>query len=214
MTRHTPVRHSSFRVVKVGGSLLSLPRLASVLEQWLTRQPNMPTLLVVGGGDLADAVRALDRRQAIDEAAAHWMAVRAMQVNAFALCQVLTNAHWVTDLRPWCAAGGHTCGRIGVVAPEDFLKYHEPHQPGTGLPIGWHVTSDSIAARLADMVRAAELVLLKSTLPESPSTTLSCREAVAQALVDDYFPTCAVGLPHIRVVNLRSETQDEIQLVP
>ena len=47
----------------------------------------------------------------------------------------------------------------------DWLENEEAQQPGCRLPQGWGVTSDSIAARLAEVLGADELVLLKSMLP-------------------------------------------------
>ena len=47
----------SMRIVKLGGSLLDLPRLAERLRAWLAGQPSATTVLVAGGGVLADSIR-------------------------------------------------------------------------------------------------------------------------------------------------------------
>ena len=76
------------------------------------------------------------------------------------------------------------------------------------LPCGWEVTSDSIAARLAQAIGANELVLLKSTLP----TGSASRTALAQSgFVDAHFPHAAAGLT-VRAVNLRRLDFAEVRL--
>ena len=50
-----------------------------------------------------------------------------------------------------------------ILAPGNFLREVEPGLPGPKLPVGWDVTSDSIAARVAVLFDVAELVLLKSS---------------------------------------------------
>lgn len=215
LTHSAPPRLLPRRVVKVGGSLLTVPCLESVVRNWWSRQTPLPTLFVVGGGDLADAVRALDRRATLDATTAHWMAIRAMQVNSFTFCQVLDEAEWVTNACHWLDRLTPLARRsIGVVAIEEFLRSQEPQHPGTRLPVGWHVTSDSIAARLAEVVHAAELVLLKSTLPATGSTSLSLPQAVAAELVDEFFPVSAARSMLTRIVNLRAAEFDEVQVRP
>ena len=93
-----------------------------------------------------------------------------------------------------------------VFAVEDFLRMAEPHCAGPPLPHDWSVTSDSIAARLATAVGAAELVLLKSTRI-APGTSQAA--AAATGLVDEYFPRAACTVPRVRWVNLRDEAAPE-----
>ena len=73
----------------------------------------------------------------------------------------------------------------------------------------WDVTSDSIAARIADLLGSDELVLLKSSLPEPQVATLD--EAAAAGFVDRCFPCYAAKLPLVRLVNLRDEDLSEIR---
>jgi hypothetical protein len=81
-----------------------------------------------------------------------------------------------------------------------FMADEEPSVPGTRLHASWDVTSDSIAARVAEVRGAAELVLLKSTLRSDLS---SLTEWANAGLVDAFFPQAAVKLPRVRLVNLR-----------
>src|ERR1700730_10035653 len=69
-------------VVKVGGSLFDLADLGARLRAWLEPVVAGPVLLVPGGGPTADVVRAFDRLHALGEETAHWLAVRALTLNA------------------------------------------------------------------------------------------------------------------------------------
>jgi hypothetical protein len=92
-------------------------------------------------------------------------------------------------------------GRLVLFEPEQFLREVEPKLVSRPLPHTWDVTSDSIAARLAAVLQACELVLLKSTLPQ-PGTEID--RAAAEGYVDRYFPVAARGLA-VRAVNLRDD---------
>src|SRR5690349_6972038 len=75
------------RVVKLGGSLLDDPRLVERLRQWLSLQSPAATAIIVGGGVLADCIRAADRVHQLTPASAHWLAIGCMSLTA----QLLTN---------------------------------------------------------------------------------------------------------------------------
>jgi hypothetical protein len=79
------------------------------------------------------------------------------------------------------------------------------------LPASWNVTTDSIAARAAVLLRADELVLLKSTLP---SRKIPLRELSDTGYLDSHFPVCAKSVAYIRVVNLRNDDFAEYQYSP
>ena len=71
--------------------------------------------------------------------------------------------------------------------------------PGAVLPASWDVTSDSIAARVAQVLKASELVLLKSV--DAPSRDAD--ELAKLAIVDKFFPEIAGSIAW-RIVNLRT----------
>ena len=168
-------------VVKIGGSLFDLPDLATRLCRWLDIQPKGPLLVVPGGGGLADAVRDLDRRHRLGEKRAHWLALGALALNARFLEALLypmarVVASWKTCPRVW---------RAGKVAIADVYPFLQEDEGRDGcLPANWSVTSDSVAARLAVLGRARQLILLKSvTVPENIDWT----EAGRLGFVDAYF---------------------------
>lgn len=193
---HKPV----VRVVKVGGSLLALPKLGERLEKWLAGQTPGHTILVVGGGPLADAVREADRLHGFGDEAAHWMCIDVMGVTARIVDRILKGAEHVAtmaDLKDRLSQAGVT-----VFDVKQFLREVEPAVPGTRLAPAWEVTSDSIAARLAMVVGAEELVLLKSRMP-TPGATLG--DLAAAGYVDRFMLRLAAELPPIRFVDLREE---------
>jgi aspartokinase-like uncharacterized kinase len=201
------------RVVKVGGSLLEWPALSRQLSAWLDAQSALPSLFLVGGGALADAVRQLDRCCDLPAAAVHWMAIRAMEVNSLVLRELLSNAHGLASVHAWHEQLPTGDRANEVLMAEHFLQHEEPFLAGDRLPCGWHVTSDSIAARVADVCQARELVLLKSTLPARCNPPLSLRDLAQAGLIDEYFPIAAASLPSIRLVNLRASDFPEITIV-
>src|SRR6516225_2877287 len=138
-------------VVKVGGSLFDLPDLGPRLRRWLAAQPPGERLLVPGGGALADVVRALDGWHGLGEEAAHWLALRALAVNAHFLAALLDGVRVVEGPRPGVG--------LAVLDAHAFARADEG-RPGS-LPHRWEATSDSVAARAAELA-GAELVLLKS----------------------------------------------------
>ena len=193
---------TAVRVVKIGGSLFDYPDLAAAWNEWVSREPEMMTVIIAGGGPYADLVRQWDQRFSLSEETAHWMCVASMNVTAALLHQRLTGVHLLDDwqaLREWGSSASQQ--RVTVFSVEAFLKNVEPNLPGDSLPQTWAVSSDSIAARVSEVLAAKELVLGKST---SISSGSKWQELADEGFVDQYFPEIAAGLPVVRWVNLRS----------
>lgn len=187
------------RVVKVGGSLFDMADLLQRLHDWLGRQLPAHHVLVPGGGELVDEVRRRHALRPIDEEAAHWECIDFMGVNAVRLRSWLPDVPLVDDVDCLKSRGAEL--RVSIFDPGEWLRRHEPHVPGTRLPCGWAVSSDSIAARLAVAIGAKELVLLKSALPPDGSATPA--ELAAAGYVDDFFPQLAAEMPPTRLVDFR-----------
>jgi aspartokinase-like uncharacterized kinase len=195
---------SAVRVVKIGGSLLDYPRLVEAWNEWLFREPRMATVVIGGGGPYADLIRDWDRRFLLGEETAHWMCVASMNITATLLHQRLSGVSFIDDwqsLGEWIGSG--QLHATTVFSVESFLKTIEEDLPGDQLPRSWAVSSDSIAARVAEAMGAEELVLGKST---SPSPARDWQQLSDEGFVDQYFPEIATRLPAIRWVNLRSIT--------
>ena len=172
-------------VVKVGGSLYDLPDLGPRLCRWLTAHAPREVLLVPGGGPAADAIRTLDRTHNLGEEAAHWLALRALSVNAALLAALVPGACVIDG--PDLAELVWEQSRVPVLDAYAFCEADEADD--THLPHTWAVTSDSVAARAAVVCGAAELMLLKSAEP--PPGDIA--EWVAAGFVDGHLPLVLAG---------------------
>ncbi len=153
-------------LIKAGGSLYSRPDLPAITAVWADVAASHKLLLLPGGGPFADQVRAADAHFHLSDSAAHWMAILAMDQYAYLLAHLTPQAVVVRDLAAAEEAGA--AGRLAVLAPSALLLRLDP------LPHRWQITSDSIAAWLAQYARIPLLVLLKSVagLYDSDSAAL------------------------------------------
>lgn len=198
---------SIIHVVKLGGSLLDLPDLAARWSAYRDDElAGQRCVLIVGGGRAADMVRWFDQHAGFDETTAHWLAVRAMQLNAHIMAAALRDAVLVAD--PAACEAAWQAGRLAVVDPLVWLQHEAA--AGVHIPHRWQFTSDSIAAHVAQRLGAAKLTLLKPALPASETCTLT--EAMEAGLVDDCFPEAARGLPQVALVNLRQPGRPRCRL--
>ncbi|MCA9230197.1 MAG: hypothetical protein KDA57_06075 [Planctomycetales bacterium] len=201
------MNRSVIRVVKVGGSLLDLADLADRIRRWLAVQTPAHHVLLVGGGPLVEQIRHWHASRPLSEIAAHWMCIDAMTVTAHMLHDRLPEIALIEDDRLLCQrVGERNCTIFG---PAQWLRHGEPWIRGTRLPTSWDVTSDAIAGRLAIVLAADELVLLKSALPVESSTTELTALADA-GYVDRMLPRLAGELPPYRLVNLRGALEEEM----
>jgi 5-(aminomethyl)-3-furanmethanol phosphate kinase len=172
-------------VIKVGGSLGARPAQLRRLMEILAGAARRHWLVVVpGGGSFADAVRCADRRFALGDSPAHWMAILAMDQYGYLLARLAPGAALVRSRRELLP------GRLNVLAPSAWLLRADP------LPHSWDVTSDSIAAWIAGILGARRLMLVKhedgfigpDRGPESmsPHVRQIVLDAFAEA-VDRYF---------------------------
>ena len=149
-------------VVKIGGAALhDLAALDRVLAELDAAAGAI--VIVPGGGPFADTVREVDRRVTLPDATAHWMAVRGMEQYAELLVSRLRRGTLVTDLDGIHEAVSH--GEVPVLAPHRWLRRDDP------LPHSWDVTSDSIAAWVARVTGASQLVLVKPGTSRQGSLT-------------------------------------------
>ncbi|MEX2168694.1 MAG: hypothetical protein WD851_05260 [Pirellulales bacterium] len=187
-------------VVKVGGSLFGQPefvvRLQTLIESYSKQFAPAHIVLVTGGGPLVESLRAMDRVNAISTNHAHWAAIQLMDVNAGLLQQWWPQLHAIDSvekLRIRCNEVGVTLFRV-----EAFLREREPRLAGTRLPTGWQVTSDSIAARIAETLNAPQLILVKA----ASWNATDWQEAAEVGVVDLFFPRIAAKLRAVRIDTL------------
>ena len=189
------------RVVKVGGSWLTSHELPRRLRNWLaaqaTAQPDSHFVLLAGGGKWVDAIRAIDARTPLGEERAHWICVALMDITAGLLGAMLPELRAAATLDE-LAVRLHEPG-VTLLRPRRFVEEREPALPGTRLPANWSVTSDSIAGRLAVVLGADELVLLKSVPPPVAAGGQNWLEQLATTgHVDEFLPRLSAELPPVR----------------
>jgi aspartokinase-like uncharacterized kinase len=178
-------------VVKVGGGVVlddALKRLCTALGELGERHP---LLVVPGGAGFADAVRDADRRFGLSAEASHRMAILGMEQFGWLLSELIPGAERRADLARVGA------GRTTVLLPAAL--------PLDTLPASWQVTSDSIAAWVANQVGAGRLVLVKGVdglYAEWPprGEPLACLTVAELAAlrpggVDEYLPTALEHAP-------------------
>jgi 5-(aminomethyl)-3-furanmethanol phosphate kinase len=141
-------------VIKIGGGLISIPgALDRVCQKVGAAAARHRMIVVPGGGPFADAVRAFDRAFPLSPAAAHWMALLAMDQYGHVLVERIAGAVLVDE--PGALLDCTSAGAVAVLAPSRWLRAADV------LPRSWEVTSDSIAAFVAGAMDAARLILIK-----------------------------------------------------
>jgi aspartokinase-like uncharacterized kinase len=160
-------------VVKIGGGLVSIPgALDRVCQEVSAAAVRHSIIVIPGGGPFADAVRTFDQSVTLSPAAAHWMALLAMDQYGHVLVDRIEGAMLVDE--PGSLLECVRTGSVAVLAPSRWLRSADV------LPRSWAVTSDSIAAFVAGAMDAARLILVK------PAANLD-------EPVDSYFEST---LPH------------------
>lgn len=184
---------SALNVVKLGGSLA----FSKALPAWLAAigAGAGKTVLVVGGGPFADAVRQAQPRMGFDDVAADAMALLAMEQYAVAvasLAQSLAVAESYPRIRRALEAG-----EVPVWAPSRMvqkarrLAASPSSRERVDIPASWDVTSDSLAVWLAHKLRARRLFLIKQVPAEargSADQSVTAEHLARTGVVDKAFP--------------------------
>lgn len=185
------------RVIKVGGSCLSSPELPQRLAQLLRSNSDSQNLLIVGGGMCIDAMRDLDQRFELDQTRMHWRCVTLLRSSFEVLCELVPSLHPIatpsqfqTLLTTPPVAENH------LIAVDTF--YHPLSSDHSRLPVGWETTTDSIAAYLAKLSGAEELLLLKSCNME----TANIQQLADVGFLDAAFPGAAPANINLKIINL------------
>jgi 5-(aminomethyl)-3-furanmethanol phosphate kinase len=175
-------------VIKVGGSCaasLDLRRWTGVVASCAGR-----VVVVPGGGAFADAVRHAQPMMGFDEAAAHHMALLAMEQFGRAL------ASFDARLAPVESIAGLWHGlrdkKVPVWLPTRMTLR------AADVPASWDVTSDSLSAWLAGRLGARRLVLMKQVDLKQMDLPCDLSDGLAaRGIVDPAFPKflAASGVP-------------------
>lgn len=162
-------------VVKLGGSLCKGPFLRDWLDA-LAIHGGGKVVVVPGGGQFADRVRAAQRRWRFDDATGHRMAMLGMAQYGLMLTGLRPDLFPTTD-----AAGIRdtlTLGRAAVWIPTEL--------DAVDVPRNWSVTSDSLAAWLASRLQANHLALVKSV--KLNELKFGAVELARRGVIDEALP--------------------------
>jgi len=140
-------------VIKVGGNLAETPEVLRAVCKTLGQLARMHQILVVpGGGEFADLVRDIDMRYSLPPITAHRMAVLSMDQYAFLLSELTPNSERARNLGEIEEILGSN--KAAVLLPSQLILEE------SSLESSWDVTSDSIAAYIADRLHARKLILI------------------------------------------------------
>lgn len=162
-------------VLKLGGSLAESGRLRAALA--LVKRARRPVVVVPGGGPFADAVRDIQAALRFSDQAAHDMALLAMHQMAEAMVALEPRLVFADTL-----IGIERAWRRRLVPVWLPMKLCVGDRR---IPRNWTITSDGLAARLAERLGNVELVLVKSCAVKS---TASAKTLARQGVVDPIFP--------------------------
>lgn len=192
-------------IVKVGGSLLTLPDLAMRLRKMFATLDSDQIFLIAGGGEATDVVRTWDLTHRLDEEAAHWLAIDSMSLTASLLAKLLPDAALVVDRRS--TENNAPMGGGAILVPRLILD--ELHD-GTRkpLPVGWDCTSDSIAGWIATQWKVDSIVLAKSV--DAPNEC-AIQSGAESAAVDAHFESVINGQIPVYWCNVRT-APDSVEL--
>lgn len=180
---------SGLEVVKLGGSLLGMHDWpARVAELVRERGRCRALLVVVGGGAIVDGLREIDAAAPQDAALTHALAIDLMGTTAKLVAAVLA-LPLIAEPAPVAA---------GVLDVPRWLAAHDSNAHGHAarLPVGWQVTSDSIAARVA-ATAGGDLLLVKSVPPPACTEALSLASLTSSGWVDSHFAEAAAMVARI-----------------
>jgi aspartokinase-like uncharacterized kinase len=179
-------------VVKVGGSLLTLPDLGERLESVLENLSGRNLLFVIGGGAAADEIRRLDQRFHISAARAHWDAIAAMTFNSRLVSRLLGFVPLVSNKHEAVVAWQSHSALIldsGVFLREGHGDFSRR------LPELWDVTSDSIAVSVALDWPCEQVLFCKSC----PPVSLQVSEICNAGQLDEYVPKLLPAIREARI---------------
>lgn len=169
-------------VLKIGGSLSEYPKnLMHLCQKLSVLAERHKVLIVPGGGKFADTVRKFDKIYGFSETVAHKMAILAMDQYGLLLSDITPNSHIVHSLKEISKSAK---GILPIFLPSNLIFLKDP------IEHSWEITSDSIAAYIANAVQAKKLVLVTDVdgiFPEDPKQKLDVKqieELAAEELQD------------------------------
>lgn len=169
-----PTPSSTFIVIKVGGSLVRTGRHRSVLA--VLARAQCPIVIVPGGGALADKVRAAQQVERFSQEEAHRRALSAMGQMAASMADL--SPRFIVAKTRVEIERALVARMVPIWSPEKMMT------DDRSLPHDWSVTSDALAARLAECLGASFCLLVKS---RAVATGWSWSVLERREIVDPWF---------------------------
>jgi len=140
-------------IVKIGGSLALNPqKLRNLCCTLYDISKTRKIIIVPGGGEFADAVRALDKRFALSTYVSHQMAILAMDQYGYVLSDLIPNSCIIDNFGKIKTT--FDSEKIPIFLPSKYFAKNNP------LPNSWEITSDSIAIYFAVQLATSRVILL------------------------------------------------------
>ncbi|MEX2695083.1 dihydroneopterin aldolase [Rhizobium mongolense] len=162
-------------VVKLGGSTAGRIE----MDQWIAvlASARLPLVIVPGGGPFADQVRVSQNNMHFSNAAAHEMAILAMDQFGIVIAERHPRFQPARSLR-----------ELDAILAEDGIPVWLPSQMTRNADIAqsWDVTSDALAAWLCRQIGSRHLLLCKQVDPGSLPNDLEA--LVDNGVVDAMLP--------------------------
>ena len=166
-------------VLKIGGSLAEDPTSLKRLCQELSVLAEAYRILIVpGGGEFADTVRKIDKVYGLSNAAAHKMAILAMDQYGLFLSDISPNLIVCYALDE---VGNYAKEKMPIFLPSQHMFREDP------LDHSWDVTSDTIAAYTADQLDTKKLILvtdMDGIFSEDPKKS-QCSELIQEVSAEE-----------------------------
>jgi 5-(aminomethyl)-3-furanmethanol phosphate kinase len=207
--------NSSIRIIKFGGSLFDLADWPERMEKFWNELRPMTTIMIVGGGELVEVLRREHAKNpSYTDKVMHKAAIVCMDIQSELFCDRWPRAILCRNEQPFdqwmkkLEASDEALQKNVIVAHmSDWMSPMISASRVRGIPIpneSWSVTSDSLAAWLAQVVSARELILLKSCSLESAGCDRDDLQTwSARGYVDPDFCNWAKTIPIVRAVNFR-----------
>ncbi len=162
-------------VFKLGGSLLDQVDWPMRLRAWLNQQPPGKYFGIVGGGDVVEAMRKLDRVHGLSQTAMHWRCIRLLDATLEIASELTPEIKVLKYSNELLIHSAFEIRENLIVSQRELYWVHVSafYQPGISdlgsLPAdtfwpteGWATTTDTLALMLAHQIHAHRVVLMKS----------------------------------------------------
>ncbi|NPE29235.1 amino acid kinase [Methanococcoides sp. SA1] len=163
-------------VLKLGGSLIdrSAELIKAISDHFVGTKENAQVIIVPGGGIFADNIRRISKEYSLTEKAAHWMAIAAMEQYAY-LLEDMSGIPTIEDT-------SNINAKVSILLPYRLLRDSDE------LPHSWDVTSDTIAAWVAQRMNAR---LVKATDVDGIFNDGKMIEEITLKELEEMGETCA-----------------------